>query len=427
MKLLVLISRLLVGSLFIVSGLIKANDTVGFAYKLHDYFATDVLNLPFLDPIAWHLSVIICVVEIVLGVALILGYKINLVSWSLLGMIVFFTFLTFYSAYFNKVTDCGCFGDALKLTPWESFSKDVVLLFFTLIIFWKRKLIEPVSISQDLVNMAISLALILAFSVGVIGWAFPVIFSLITYGVLILIKKFVQTSQTGWILGGVAAIFSFGFSYYTYAHLPIEDFRPYAVGKSIPDGMVMPEGETPPEYMYEYTMKNNETGETFTVNSVEYLEKEVWKNESLEIAETSEPILYKEGYEPPVHDFSLIHLETGEDLTDRLLSADQVFLLIAYDLEKANTEIQPTVNAFQQKAEKAEIPFYGVTAALYEEAEVFRHEHQNMFPYLSADAITLKTIIRSNPGLVLLKNGTVQGKWHYNDFPTFDQVKIEKQ
>ena len=426
MKLLVLISRLLVGSLFIVSGLIKANDTLGFAYKLHDYFATDVLNLPFLDPIAWQLSVLICVVEIVLGVALILGYKSNLVSWSLLGMIVFFTFLTFYSAYFNKVTDCGCFGDALKLTPWESFTKDVVLLVFILIIFWKRKIIQPVGIPQDLINMAISIALILAFSVGVIGWAFPVLFALATYGILIILKKFFQGQQIAWILAGVTTVISFGFSYYTYAHLPIEDFRPYAVGKNIPDGMEIPEGETPPEYMYEYTMKNSETGETFTVNSIDYLEKEIWKNEALEIAETSEPILYKEGYEPPVHDFSLIHLETGEDLTDQLLSEDAVFLLISYDLSAADVDIQPVVNKFQQEAEKAGVPFYGVTAALYEEAEEFRHKHQSMFPYLSADAITLKTIIRSNPGLVLLKNGTVSGKWHYNDFPTFEQVKSEK-
>lgn len=426
MKLLVLISRLLVGSLFIVSGLIKANDTLGFAYKLHDYFATDVLNLPFLDPVAWHLSVLICVVEIVLGVALILGYKSKLTAWSLLGMIVFFTFLTFYSAYFNKVTDCGCFGDALKLTPWESFTKDVVLLFFIGIIFWKKDTITPTTINQDLIYMAISVALILLFSVGVIGWAFPVIFALFTYGVAILVKKFYPGEGVAWALAGVATVISFAFSYYTYSHLPIEDFRPYAVGKNIQEGMEIPEGETPPEYMYEYTMKNKQTGETSTVNSIDYLEKEVWKDENLEIAETSEPILYKEGYEPPVHDFSLISLESGEDLTDQILSEDAVFLVVAYDLTQTDTEIQPTLNTFQQQAEAAGIPFYGVTAALYDEAETFRHQNNNAFPYLSADAITLKTVIRSNPGLVLLKNGTVMGKWHYNDFPTFEKVKTEK-
>ncbi|MAX80650.1 MAG: DoxX family protein [Crocinitomicaceae bacterium] len=425
MKLLTLISRLLVGSLFIVSGLIKANDTLGFSYKLHDYFAEEVLNLPFLDPFAWHLSVVICVVEIVLGIALILGYKSKLTAWSLLGMIVFFTFLTFYSAYFNKVTDCGCFGDALHLTPWQSFSKDVVLLFFILIIFWKKKEIKPGTFSQDMVYMGISIGLIFLFSVGVIGWAFPVIFALVSYAVLLIVKTVFDSEQMGWILATIATAISFGFSYYTYAHLPIEDFRPYAIGKNIEEGMTMPEGAVPPEYMYMYTMKNAKTGETFETSSIDYLEKEIWKNEDLEIDETSEPILYKDGYTPPVHDFSLISMDTDEDLTDTILHMDAVFLLVAYDIEQSNGEIQPTVNSFQQSAEKGGIPFYGVTAGLYDQVETFRHEHQSMFPYLSCDAITLKTIIRSNPGLVLLKNGTVIGKWHYNDFPTFEEVKSE--
>ena len=129
MNALTYISRLVVGSLFIVSGLIKANDPVGFSYKLKDYFAPDVLNLEFLVPIVLPMAVLICAIEIVLGVAALFGSKMKLVSWMLLLMIVFFTFLTFYSAYFEKVTDCGCFGDALKLTPWESFTKDLILLY----------------------------------------------------------------------------------------------------------------------------------------------------------------------------------------------------------------------------------------------------------------------------------------------------------
>ena len=137
MNALVLISRVLVGSLFIVSGLIKANDTLGFSYKLVEYFEPGVLNMEFLIPFALPLAFLICVVEIVLGALVLFGYRIKLSAWLLLGMILFFTWLTFYSAYFNKVTDCGCFGDAIKLTPWESFTKDVVLLFFILI---KRRL-----------------------------------------------------------------------------------------------------------------------------------------------------------------------------------------------------------------------------------------------------------------------------------------------
>ena len=116
-------SQVFVGVLFIISGLIKLNDPVGFSFKLQDYFAPDVLNMDFLSPYALMLAVVVVLVEVILGVMLLVGYAKKLTLWSLMGMIVFFTFLTFYSAYFNKVTDCGCFGDALKLTPWESFTK----------------------------------------------------------------------------------------------------------------------------------------------------------------------------------------------------------------------------------------------------------------------------------------------------------------
>ena len=137
------IARFFVGGLFIFSGLIKVNDPVGTAIKLEEYFDVFSADIaPFFEwfiPAALFLSVFLSVLEVVLGVALIIGYRMKITSWILLGMIVFFTFLTFYSAYFNKVTDCGCFGDAIKLTPWESFYKDIILLFFIVIIFIKKR------------------------------------------------------------------------------------------------------------------------------------------------------------------------------------------------------------------------------------------------------------------------------------------------
>ena len=135
MKILVGISRIVVGILFIFSGLIKLNDPIGFSFKLQDYFAPGVLDLEFLIPYSLLLAIFIVIFEVLLGVMLLVGYLRKFTVWSLLLMIVFFTFLTFYSAYFNKVTDCGCFGDAIKLTPWESFTKDVILLVFILILF----------------------------------------------------------------------------------------------------------------------------------------------------------------------------------------------------------------------------------------------------------------------------------------------------
>ena len=158
MKYLVHISRVLVGALFIISGLIKLNDPLGFSYKLQEYFSADVLNIPFLEPYALAIALFTVILEVVLGVFLLIGYKPKFTVWSLLGLIVFFTFLTFYSAYFDKVKDCGCFGDALKLTPWESFTKDVVLLVLILIIFFGIKHVKPI-FSKGVSNIVAGLSI----------------------------------------------------------------------------------------------------------------------------------------------------------------------------------------------------------------------------------------------------------------------------
>ncbi|WP_311196051.1 DoxX family protein [Antarcticibacterium sp. 1MA-6-2] len=144
MKVVVGIARILVGILFIISGFIKLNDPLGFSYKLQEYFSAQVLNLEFLIPFSLVLAIVLVIFELVLGIMLLIGYLPKFTVWSLLLMIIFFTFLTFYSAYFEKVKDCGCFGDAIPLTPWESFYKDLVLLVLILILFFYRKLITPV-------------------------------------------------------------------------------------------------------------------------------------------------------------------------------------------------------------------------------------------------------------------------------------------
>ena len=146
MKYLTHLLRLFLGITFIISGMIKLNDPMGFSFKLEDYFAPNVLGLPSLIPFALTFAIIVCIVEVVLGVMLLVGYQKKLTLWSLLAMLIFFGFLTFYSAYFNKVTDCGCFGDAIKFTPWQSFTKDIVLLVAALIIFlWGHDYIKPIS------------------------------------------------------------------------------------------------------------------------------------------------------------------------------------------------------------------------------------------------------------------------------------------
>ena len=186
MKILVGISRIFVGILFIISGLIKLNDPVGFGFKLQDYFAPEVLNLEFLVPYALAIAIFVVIYEVMLGVMIILGYAKRFTLWSLLLMIVFFTFLTFYSAYFNKVTDCGCFGDALKLTPWESFWKDVVLLVLILILFFGKRYIQPF-FTRSIRSIVVFISLILCLWLG----------------------------------------------YHVLMHLPIVDFRPYKIGANI--------------------------------------------------------------------------------------------------------------------------------------------------------------------------------------------------
>ena len=216
MKILTPISRIFVGILFIISGFIKLNDPLGFSYKLQEYFSAEVLNLPFLEPYALAISVFVVVFEVVLGVFLLIGYKPKFTLWSLLLMIVFFTFLTFYSAYFDKVKDCGCFGDALKLTPWESFTKDVVLLALILIIFFGRKYITPI-FNPVVTNSIAALSLIL----------------------------------------------SLAFGYHVLMHLPSIDFRAYKIGDNLLQNMSTPPDA--PKAVQEFTWTFDVDGEQQTI------------------------------------------------------------------------------------------------------------------------------------------------------------------
>ncbi len=369
-------ARIFVGVLFIFSGMIKLNDPIGFSYKLDEYFAPDVLNLPFLQPLVLQLAVFIVILEVLLGIALLLGYWKKITVWLLFAMIIFFTFLTFYSAYFNKVTDCGCFGDAIPLTPWESFYKDVILTVLILVILINRRYIQPIF------SLAVRRAL--------------VIFSLI-----------------GCIL----------FGNHVLRHLPVWDFRPYAEGLSIVDGLKSAEelGLTPTRYGTVYIMKNEASGEQMKVGSDAYIAEKWYEKEGWEmLTDLTETVVLEEGYEPHVHDFILSIDDM--DITDSILSLPRVFMLVAYQMEKTNKEAYTQINQFALDSEKAGIPFIGVTASLAATAEELRHELQTPFPFGSMDETTLKTIIRSNPSVLLLENGTVITKWHHRDLPAFSEV-----
>ncbi|RAV30118.1 BT_3928 family protein [Sinomicrobium soli] len=358
MKYTVHISRFIVGVLFVISGGIKINDPMGFSFKLEEYFGADVLNLPFLAPYALGIAVFLVVVEVLLGVMLLVGYKPKFTVWSLLLMIVFFTFLTFYSAYFNKVTDCGCFGDAIKLTPWESFGKDMVLLLLILLLFAGRRYITPL-----------------------------------------------MSERTGMFVMAAALLGCVFFAHHVLNHLPVIDFRPYKVGANITKGMIVPEDA--PKPLYEYSWKFETDGEEKIVKT----EGDYPEVDGDFIGVDTREI--REGYVPPIHDFTIE--KDGEDHTVEMLEEDKLVMVIAYNMGKSDEEGFPAVKEATDRAIAAGYKVIGMSASGEARTTAVREKYDLDFDFYFTDETTLKTIIRSNPGMVRLHRGTVVQKLHYND------------
>ncbi|MGB3343301.1 MAG: BT_3928 family protein [Aequorivita sp.] len=358
MKYLVGISRVIVGALFIISGLVKLNDPVGFSFKLQDYFAPEVLDLGFLVPYSLLIAIVLVIIEVLLGISLLLGYMKRFTLWALLLMIVFFTFLTFYSAYFNKVTDCGCFGDAIPLTPWESFSKDIVLLVLILILFFGRKYIRPI------------------FTTGTRSF---IIF--------------------------VSLIGCLGITYYVLQHLPIIDFRPYKIGANIKEGMSMPEDA--PKPVYEYKWKFNMNGkEEIIINTGDYPQVD---GEFIDV----ETKMLQEGYTPPIHDFTIER--EGEDFTEEFLEMENLVVVIAYSLGNTEKDGYLPIKEVTDEALKKGYNVIGLSASSQEMTEALAEEYKLNFKFYFCDETTLKTIVRSNPGILELDKGTIKQKLHWND------------
>lgn len=348
------IARLLVGGLFIFSGLIKLNDPVGTAIKLEEYFEVFALDFaPFFSafvPLALGLSVFLSVLEVALGVAVLINYRMKITTWVLLGLIVFFTFLTFYSAYFNKVTDCGCFGDFIKLTPWQSFIKDIILLGLIVILFINRhKFNEVFSLRAS--HLTVTTSVVLCTIIGI----------------------------------------------YAIQHLPYLDFRAYYEGANIPALMQPSE-----PLRYKYIMEKDGNTEEFTQYPTEggY--------------EFKEMVLLNPEAQPKITDYSVWN-DNG-DFTQSTFEGNKL-AIIMYDVTKANseaiTQIQQLVADLPEGFEPIVLTASG--AETYETFSSTRPEFT--IPHYYADATVLKTIIRSNPGLVLLSDGVVRSKWHYNDIP----------
>lgn len=358
MKVFVGITRILVGVLFIISGFVKLNDPLGFSYKLQEYFAPEVLNLEFLIPYALLIAIVLVIFELVLGIMLIIGYLPRFTLWALLIMIIFFTFLTFYSAYFDKVTDCGCFGDALPLTPWQSFYKDVVLLILILVLFFNRKYITPI----------------------------------------------LNPVSHRWIIF-LSFMLCFTFAYYVLMHLPLIDFRPYKVGNNIPEQMSLPQDARKAEY--EYIWKFNRIGEEIIViNKGEYPQVEG----ELVGVETK---LIRKGDEPAIKDFQIE--KEGEDYSEEIFAEDKVLMIVAYNLKNVETEGLAAVKILTDQAQDLGYLVVGLTASGKEAQQQLKEKFNLNFDFYQSDETLLKTIVRANPGILTLRKGTITQKVHWFD------------
>ncbi|WP_199136809.1 BT_3928 family protein [Pedobacter sp. ASV12] len=371
-------SRWFVGVLFIFSGLIKLNDPLGFGYKLQEYF--EVFHITFLSNWATGIAIILCVLEVYLGALLLFGFWRNQVTKGLLGLIIFFTFLTFVSAAFKVVTSCGCFGDAIPLTPWQSFGKDLILLVLIVYLFVKREKIQPL------------------------------------------------TQHSGWQSGLSTAVLvaSVTFGMFTYNYLPIIDFLPYKVGSNIPESMKIPPGAPQDEFLIMYQLKNKATGEAKTMSDKDYMKQEVWKDDNWEVVGTPEKKLIKKGYDVKIKDL-VITDASGTDYTKELIENPYYNLVVvAYDLKHTDEKAIAEINALALNAtEQFNVRTVLLTSNSAQEAQAFSKRMKLFMEVFYADAVPLKSMVRANPGVMLLKNGTIVNKWHYHTVPSFEKLSAQ--
>ena len=352
------IVRWFVGVLFIFSGLVKLNDPMGTAIKMEEYFevfSNDISSIfHYLVPFAMLVGLFVVILEVLLGIAVLINYRMNLTSLVLLLLIVFFTFLTFYSAAFNKVTDCGCFGDAIPLDPWQSFFKDILLLMLSLFIFIRRKKYLAV-FSQKTGNIILA----------------------VVFGLNVLL------------------------AYYAIEHLPPVDFRPYKVGADIKASMQPSE-----DYRYKYIMEKD--GDRFEFENYP-------SDTSYEFVEM---VLLNPEAEPKITDYNVWN-EDG-DFTEETFNGVKLLVLFS-DVNKSAFEKVDEINQLFVRLESA-VEGWILTANDEVTFENFRHEYQLPLPYFYADGTVIKAMIRANPGLILLKDGIVLGKWHNNDIPSSEEI-----
>ena len=365
-KIVVNLCRLLLSVVFVLSGFVKAIDPLGTQYKIDDYL--EAMHLAGLLPplVTLSMSVVQSSVEFCLGIFMLFAIRRKFTTISVLVIMAVMTPLTLWLAIVNPITDCGCFGDAIVLTNWQTFFKNIVLLTAAIVVArWPQEMFRFVSESIQ------------------------------------------------WIAVNYSAVFILATSVWCLYDLPLFDFRPYHVGANIQEGMEIPEGAEQPEFETTFILEKNGHRQEFGIDTYP---------DSTWTFIDSRTVMTKEGYVPPVHDFS-ITTSDGDDITEQVLNdTSYVFLLVAPFLEHADDSRLDLINEVYEYAKEHGYAFYGLTSSNERAIMRWRDMTGAEYDFCLTDGTTLNTIIRSNPGLVLLKHGTVIRKWSHNRLPELDET-----
>lgn len=356
------VCRFALAFVFIFSGFVKAVDPLGSQYKIQDYLEAFGIAGWFPSFFPLFVAIILSTLEFSVGVYFLFGIRRKLSTALALVIMGFMTPLTFYLAIANPVSDCGCFGDAWVLTNWETFIKNVFLLLAAISVFkWGNRIIRLVS----------------------------------------------ESSQ--WLIALYSLIFIIGVSLYCLTYLPVIDFRPYKVGTDIPQSMIIPEGAKKSVYESTFILEKDGVKKEFTLDD--------YPDSTWTFIDTH-TVLKEKGYEPPIHDFSIVRTADGEDITEEVLNdKNYTFLLIAHRIDQADDSNIDLINEIYDYCVENGYKFYCLTSSLDDEIEQWRDKTGAEYPFCIADDITLKTIIRSNPGLMLIKDGVILNKWSHNELP----------
>lgn len=366
------VCRFVLAATFIFSGYVKAIDPLGTLYKLKDYAAAMSLNGLLPDWVLVGIAIALGALEFALGVFMLFAVRRHVVSRITLAFMAAMTVLTLWIFVADPVKDCGCFGDALKLTNGETLLKNIVLSACAALVAWRP------------VDMA----------------------------------RFISRSNQ-WIVRYYTVAYIVITSVYCLYTLPIFDFRPYHVGMNIKQGMEIPEGAEQPEFESTFLLKKNGETREFTLDN--------YPDSTWEYVDTR-TVQTKKGYEPPIHDFALTSCDTGEDITEQVLTKKgYTFLLVSPRLAVADDSNFGDIDQIYEYAEENGADFYCVTASANDEIERWRDLTGAEYQFCNADETTLKTMIRSNPGLMLLKDGTIIGKWSHNALPQTDDLTAPLQ